>query len=261
MRRFDGKVVVVTGAASLIGAAIALEFARRGAALALCDSDESGLRETARQCAALGAAVSTQAVDVASRPAVYSFADRVVARHGRVDVVVNNAGVGVLGDRATVSDDGLESIVDHNFWGMVHGTRAFLPALERAGGGTVVNVSSGSGPLGLPGRTSSAATKFAVRGFTESLRVELLVSGAHTRAMCVHPGGLRTGAARRPAAHLAHTSPGRAARRIVDGVARHKIRLLVGPDAIATDLLQRLSPVGYQRLSVFVTRQFLRTYA
>ncbi|MGY2063765.1 SDR family NAD(P)-dependent oxidoreductase, partial [Nocardia gipuzkoensis] len=117
---------------------------------------------------------------------------------------------------------------------------------------------SGYGLLGMPTQSSYSATKFAVRGFTESLRMELLMSGSSTRVMCVHPGGIRTHIARNV---LARTSPDRAGRTIVDGVARNKIRLLVGADAVMMDVLQRLFPVGYQRLTVFVTRRFLRQYA
>ncbi|MFI5776713.1 SDR family NAD(P)-dependent oxidoreductase [Nocardia sp. NPDC051570] len=142
----------------------------------------------------------------------------------------------------------MEWIVDISFWGVAHGTSAFLPVLRRSGGGTVVNVSSASGPLGMPSQLAYAATKFAVRGFTESLRMELLIAGWPTRVMCVHPGRIRT-------------SPDRAARAIVDGVARHKIRLLVGVDAVVMDVLQRAFPVGYQRLAGYATRQALRSYS
>jgi short-subunit dehydrogenase len=277
MRDFRGRVAAITGAASGIGRALAEELAGRGCHLALADVDEDGLAETADRCAtAAGAApveVSTRRVDVADRPAVVAWADRAVADHGKVDLVVNNAGVGMGAPLARLTDDDIEWLVGINFWGVVHGTRAFLPHLQAAGGGHLVNMSS---LLGLaPGALGTAycASKFAVTGFTESLRIELRAARSPVSCTTVHPGGVRTNIVRN-GRHLpeegdpetveasaarfdkiALTSAPRAARMILQAVERDRRRVLVGPDAKAIGLVSRLAPGLYQRVAVAVGRR------
>ncbi|PXX60358.1 short-subunit dehydrogenase [Nocardia tenerifensis] len=276
-QRLDGKVAVVTGAASGIGAATALELARRGAPLALADIDEIGMQATADRVAGLGAEVSTHVVDVGDQDTIYYFAHTVERQWGRTDIVINNAGVGVLGDGVTISDESLRWIVDINFWGVVHGTRAFFPVLERAGGGTIVNVSSVFGLLGMPCQSAYSATNFAVCGFTESVRMELRLAGSPVRVMAVHPGGIRTniarstriegtGVARAESAsanaeifdRLARTTPEQAALAIVNGIQSGRTRVRIGADAVLMDLVQRMFPVGYQRIMTAAIRFGLR---
>ncbi len=262
--RFDGRVSVITGAASGIGRALALELAGRGSDLALCDVDEDGLEETARRAEGLGRRVTRDRVDVAERGAVQAFAEDTVAAHGKVDAVVNNAGVSVTNTVADMSYEDLEWIVGINFWGVVHGTKAFLPHLVAQGDGWIVNVSSVFGFIAVPCQSAYNATKFAVRGFTESLRQELAGSGV--TVSCVHPGGIRTNIARlgrfrrgpdgetdkgRMVAdfdRIARTTPEQAARIIADGMARRSPRILIGPDARVIDTVQRAFPVAYPTL-------------
>ncbi|AFU01499.1 SDR family NAD(P)-dependent oxidoreductase [Nocardia brasiliensis] len=272
-RWLQGKVAVVTGAGSGIGAATAVALARSGAGLALADIDETGMKETAGRIAELGGEVSTHLVDVGSRDTIYAFAAAVEQRWGRADIVVNNAGVAVLGDGVTVSDESLRWIVDINFWGVVHGTRAFHPLVERSGGGTIVNVSSVFGLLGMPCQSAYSATKFAVRGFSESVRMELRLAGSPVRVLTVHPGGIRTNIARStrfdgtgiaradtPEANvatfdrLARLTPEQTAAAIVKGIRGNKAKIRIGTDAIVMDIVQRLFPVGYQRIMLTVLR-------
>jgi NAD(P)-dependent dehydrogenase (short-subunit alcohol dehydrogenase family) len=273
MRDLAGKVAAVTGAASGIGRALALALAREGARLAISDVDEAGLAETARAVAAAGARVVAARVDVAEREAVHAWADAVAAEFGAVHLIVNNAGVAL---RATLSEatyEELEWIWQIDFWGVVHGTKAFLPHLRRAGEGHVVNVSSVFGLVAVPGQGAYNAAKFAVRGFSECLRQELELEGAPIGVTCVHPGGVRTAIAQRAGvgAHAARamtpeqvaaeferrarTSPEAAAGAILRGVRRNARRVLIGADARFLDRMQRWLPERYQALMVWVARR------
>jgi NAD(P)-dependent dehydrogenase (short-subunit alcohol dehydrogenase family) len=272
LRELRGRVAVVTGAASGIGRALAFELARKGAELALSDVDEVGLAETHRASEGLGARVSSERVDVADRAAVERHADFVAGQHGRANLVINNAGVGLGAAIADMTYEDLEWVFGIDFWGVVHGTKAFLPLLRRSGEGHIVNVSSVFGLIAVPGQGAYTAAKFAVRGFTECLRQELELEGANVSATCVHPGGIKTNIARkarvreRPGAPsreemnarfdaVARTSPEAAARAILRGVARNARRVLIGPDARAIDALQRLAPAAYQALVVRQVRR------
>jgi NAD(P)-dependent dehydrogenase (short-subunit alcohol dehydrogenase family) len=276
MKDLADKVVVITGAASGIGRALALETARRGAVLALSDVDVDGLHETARRVGQeTGRTARVDTLDVRDRGAWAEYADSVVAGLGRVDVVVNNAGVALSGDVLDVDDDQFARVMDVDFWGVVHGTRAFLPHVIASGDGAVVNVSSLFGLLAVPGQSAYNAAKFAVRGFTEALRQEMLVHGHPVTVTCVHPGGVKTAIARNAAAagdvdpaasaayfdrHLARTTPERAARVIVEGMLAGRPRVLVGADARLLDAFVRLTGSGYQRVVARVTARTRSRY-
>jgi NAD(P)-dependent dehydrogenase (short-subunit alcohol dehydrogenase family) len=272
VKSFQGRVGVVTGAASGIGRSLALALATEGARLALSDVDTFGLAETAALARARGAEVHEQHLDVADREAVVAYAETVAAHFGAVHLVVNNAGIALTGDVADLTFKDVERIMDVDFWGVAHGTMAFLPHLLASGEGTLVNISSLFGLIGMPGQSAYNAAKFAVRGFTESLRQELLISGAPVTVTCVHPGGIRTNIARNATAvgghdaaalselfddKLARTTPDRAAQVILRGARRGRARVLIGADAKALDLLQRLTGSGYQRIIAGAARRLM----
>lgn len=272
MTRIQGKVAVVTGAASGIGRALACELARRGATLAISDIDVTGLAETAKQVRVIGAKVHEAKLDVTDRAAVLRYADDVLAEFGSVHIVVNNAGIAFTGDIEQMRFEQLEHVMDVDFWGVVNGTKAFLPHLIASGDGHLVNISSVFGLFAVPGQSAYNAAKFAVRGFTEALRQEMLVNGHPVHVTCVHPGGIKTAIARNAGAidgadpgqlaeffdaKLARTSPEAAARSILRAVTGNRPRALVGLDAKLLDLFVRVAGAGYQRVVASSMRRVL----
>lgn len=279
MKDFRGKVAAITGAGSGLGRGLALELAERGAHLALSDVHAAGLAETACAAGAFGTRVTTAVVDVASRSQVVAWADGCAQEHGGVNLVFNNAGVALAARAESVSPEDFEWLMGINFWGVVHGTQAFLPHLRASGQGHVVNISSLFGLMAMPTQSAYNASKFAVRGFTEALRMELDLEGGAVSATCVHPGGVATNIAmaQRVDAELlqrtgldekAHrarghaliqvTSPQAAARQILQGVQRNARRVLVGPDARRMDRIVRLLGSAYQPLVVKKAIQIAR---
>lgn len=269
MKSFENKVAAITGAASGIGRALAYTLARQGCQLALSDVDTLGLAETAEQARKLGVQVSAHPVNVADREAMQTWAAQVVAEHGRVNAIFNNAGVAQGGTVEGNDYADYEWVMSINFWGVVNGTKAFLPHLKASGQGHVVNISSLFGLFAQPGMSAYNASKFAVRGFTESLRQELDMADCGVSASCVHPGGIRTNIAmtarmnaslssvtgqeadkarQRFHDQLLRTTPEKAAQVIIKGVLANKRRILIGPDAYILDTLQRLWPAFHQRL-------------
>jgi NAD(P)-dependent dehydrogenase (short-subunit alcohol dehydrogenase family) len=256
MQKISGSVAVITGAGSGIGRALAQDLAKRGAQLALADLNSSALEET---CTLLGDAVARPyIVDVSKAAAVEDFARQVERDFGRVSLLVNNAGVALMGRFNEVSLQDMEWLIQINFWGVVYGCKFFLPLLEREPDAHIVNLSSVFGLIGPPGQTAYASSKFAVRGFSESLREELRATSS-IKVTSVHPAGIAT-----PIAHSARAGhgvapearrdaeeyfkkvatiqPEEAARVIVKGILGNKNRVLIGRDAYGIDRIQRLFP-------------------
>lgn len=273
MKTLENKVVVITGAGSGIGRALALDCARRGSLLALSDVDEAGLAETADQARAAGAReVRTDRLDVADRDAMTAYAASVADQFGRVNVVVNNAGVALAGDLVDLDYPDIEWIVGINFWGVLHGTKAFLPHLIASGDGHVVNLSSLFGLVSMPGQSIYNATKYAVRGMSEALRIEMLSAGHRVGVTVVHPGGIKTAIARNARVSsredqaktasffdkkLAKTTPEKAAEVIIAGVLGDKSRVLVGNDAHALHWFGKLTGARYQDVVARVSKKVL----
>lgn len=280
MKSFHDKVAAITGAGSGIGRQLAYQLVAAGAEVALSDVNEAGLQETAARCRELGARrVSEKRVDVADRTAVHAWADEVAHAHERVNMIFNNAGVALGSTLEGASYEEFEWIVNINFWGVVYGTKAFLPHLRASGEGHVINTSSVFGLISVPGNGTYNATKFAVRGFTEALRQELELSGAPVSATSVHPGGIKTNIAKAarhndsmkdlvgdvdPEASKARfekmfiTEAETAARTILDAVLRNRRRVLVGPDAKVIDWMQRLLPSAYQKITISLAKRQAR---
>jgi short-subunit dehydrogenase len=262
MTAIKGAAIAVTGAASGIGRALAIELAARGAALALADRDEAGLASVAAEIGGK-AKVSTHRVDVGEPSQIASFAQAAIATHPSLNIVVNNAGVALLGQFNEIDQSQMEWLFNINFWGVVHSTRAFLPHLASRAEAHLVNVSSIFGIVAPPGQTAYAAAKFAVRGFSESLRHELQLANSLVRVSVVHPGGILTNIVRNSRAgsgvtdnarrvqsierfdQIAKTTPKDAALRIIEGIEKNKQRILIGGDARMMDILQRLRPATY----------------
>jgi short-subunit dehydrogenase len=264
MTAIRGAAAAITGAASGIGRALALELAARGCDLALADRDEAGLRTVAAEIGrAPSRNVSVHRVDVGIPAEIEAFAQAASASHPGLNIVVNNAGVALLGQFSEIDQAQMDWLMNINFWGVVHSTRAFLPHLSRKPEAHIVNLSSIFGIIAPPGQTAYAAAKFAVRGFSESLRHELQMEASPVKLSVVHPGGIatnivrnsRTGAGvtdneRRAQAierfdSVAKTTPTAAALRIIKGIENNEPRILIGNDARWMDLLQRFRPASY----------------
>jgi NADP-dependent 3-hydroxy acid dehydrogenase YdfG len=271
MNQFAGKVAVITGAGSGIGRALAVNLATKGAKLALSDIDAEGLAETVRQAEARGATVKSDRLNVAEREAVLAYADAVVTHFGEVHQVYNNAGIAYNGDLEKSEFKDIERVMDVDFWGVVNGTKAFLPHVIASGDGNIVNISSLFGLIAVPGQNAYNAAKFAVRGFTEALRQEMLVAKHPVKVTCVHPGGIKTAVARNATVaddqeaqsfaqffdeHLALHTPEMAAETIVTAVAKGRARVVIGWEAKALDVLARVIGPAYQRVIATAVSKF-----
>ena len=271
MNPFEGKVAVITGAGSGIGRALAVNLATKGAKLALSDIDTEGLAGTVRVTEALGATVKSDRLNVAEREAVLAYADAVVTHFGEVHQIYNNAGIAYNGDLENSEFKDIERIMDVDFWGVVNGTKAFLPHVIASGDGHVVNISSLFGLIAVPGQNAYNAAKFAVRGFTEALRQEMLVAKHPVKVTCVHPGGIKTAVARNATVadgqnaqsfaeffdkHMALHTPEMAAETIINAVAKGRARVVVGWEAKALDVLARVIGPAYQRIIATAVSKF-----
>lgn len=259
-RSYAGRTCVITGAGSGIGRALAVELAGRGARLALSDVAKDSVEATAESCRSLGVEARAYGLDVADRAAVHAHAEEVARDFDAVHLVVNNAGVALHGPVTELTEDDFRWVMDIDFWGVVHGSQAFLPHLV-ASQGQLANVSSVFGLIAVPKQAAYNAAKFAVRGFTEALRQEMQLAGTGVAVSCIHPGGVRTAIARNARAtasedkgdmaltfdKLARTSPPRAARTILKGLEQDRARILVGPDAWVMAGLPRLLGGRYGR--------------
>ena len=271
MNPFEGKVAVITGAGSGIGRALAVNLAKKGAKLALSDIDTEGLAETVGQAEALGATVKSDRLNVAEREAVLAYAEAVVAHFGEVHQVYNNAGIAYNGDVEKSEFNDIERVIDVDFWGVVNGTKAFQPHVIASGDGHIINISSLFGLIAVPGQSAYNAAKFAVRGFTEALRQEMLIAKHPVKVTCVHPGGIKTAVARNATVadgqdaqtfaeffdkRLAIHSPEMAAETIVDGVRKGRARVVIGWEAKALDVLARIIGSSYQRIIATAVAKF-----
>ena len=261
MKSVANKVAVVTGAASGIGRALAQQLSQEGAHLALTDINMDGLEETKSQLSG-NTKVTLHKVDAASREQVETLVKDVVKEHGHVDIVINNAGVALSESVANATYENMQWLMDINFWGVVYGTKAFLPELMKRPQAAIINISSIFGIIALPTQSTYNAAKFAVRGFTESLRQELKDSNVFVA--CVHPGGIDTGIVKngrmlesmdgkektheqqmKEFKQVAKTTPAKAADVILSGMKKGKRRILIGADAKAMDRIQRWFPEKY----------------
>lgn len=260
----SNSVAVITGAASGIGRALAVRFAREKiGGIAISDVNEAGLAETAAEIERLGVRVSTHLVDVSKLGEMRQFAADVLEEHGQVTHLINNAGVGLIGTFEQASIEDFEWLMGINYWGVVYGCKIFLPTLLEQGEAHIVNISSVFGLIAPEEQAAYCSSKFAVRGFTESLRHEY--AGTNLHVSCVHPGGVRTNIVRNSRAgentpeewkqqgekffdKVARTTPEEAAELILDGIKTKNPRVLIGKDAKAISTLSRLFPAKYLRV-------------
>lgn len=274
MKNFKDKVAAITGAGSGIGQQLALQLAAQGCHLALSDMNEQGLAETLALLKQYPVEVSLSRVDVANKDQVYAWAEESFQRFGRINLIFNNAGVALASSVEGMTYDEMEWIFNINFWGVVYGTKAFLPYLKQSGEGHIINTSSLFGLTAQPTQSAYNATKFAVRGFTEALRQELDIEACNVSATCVHPGGIRTNIANnakmsdsirslglnpekasRSFNKVLKTPPEDAAKVILKAVQHNQARVLIGNDAKILDLIQRIAPTRYAQAMNYLTRK------
>ncbi len=263
MSYFEGKIAAVTGAGSGIGRGLAIALNRAGCALEISDVNEAGLAETIELLERKDLAAVSQLVDVADRAAVEAWAEAVASRHHHLDILINNAGVALGGTAEENSIEDVEWLMGINFWGVVYGCKAFMPLLQKASGGHLVNISSVFGIIGVPTQTAYNAAKFAVRGYTEALRQEQEMAETGLHVCCVHPGGVTTNIARAARTNrtaeehemfaqkfeeMTGTTPASAADQILKAMERRKLRLLIGRDAKMITLISRLFPTAYPKV-------------
>lgn len=254
MKTFKNKVAAVTGAASGIGRALAVELAARGANVAMADINAAGLEETAALITSR-LKITRHVVDVRDRKAVERYAAEVEAQHGGADIIINNAGLAAVGSIEEISYEDFEKVIDVNMWGVIYGTKAFLPLLRKRPEGHVVNISSINGIVPFVNNGPYCVSKYAVLGFSETLMQEL--RGSTIGVTSVHPGGIRTNIVRNTEGmtegdaadfdRIAMTSPAQAAKTILKGVLRNEERVYIGIDAKLMALAKRIVPAGTVR--------------
>ena len=260
MKNLQNKVAVITGAGSGIGKSLAILLSREGVRLALNDWNKENLEQTLQEIRQHGGTAWGKSFNVAEKEAVHQFAEEVIGQFGQVDIVVNNAGITHeqrLLERCGYEE--FEKILGVNLWGVIYGTKAFLPYLKQRPEASLINISSIFGVIGYPNQGAYVTSKFAVRGFTETLRIEL--GKSPVTVTCVHPGGIRTNIARNIQSEnqervekfakvferMAITSSEDAARQIVEAIRKKHNRVVIGPDARKLDWLARLFPTAYER--------------
>ena len=263
MRNFKDKVVVITGAGSGIGRSLAIQFANLGCRLAIADNSMDALQETEKLITDITNNISIHHLDVSKRNEVQLFADEVIKNHSNVHILINNAGVTLLDRMEYGNIDEFKWLMDINFYGVIYGVTMFLPYLKNAEEAHIVNISSISGIMAMPGQAAYNSSKFAVKGFTEALRMELCDTSVNVS--CVHPGGIKTSIAKnaRRAPGItastkidvveefnrqAITTSDKAALTIIKGIKKNKKRILIGIDAKIIDLLVRIFPNSYEKI-------------
>jgi NAD(P)-dependent dehydrogenase (short-subunit alcohol dehydrogenase family) len=270
MKSFKNKVAAITGAGSGMGQQLAVLLAQAGCSVAISDINQKGLDETVKLLKKYPVKVTVDVVNTADQASVYDWADRVIAAHGKVNLIFNNAGIAMSNTVEGHEIHDYERMMAVNFWGVIYGTKAFLPYLKQSGDGHIINTSSIFGLTSQPSQSAYNASKFAVRGFTESLRQELDLQNSGVSATCVHPGGIKTNIAhnaemsdnvkslgmntqkaKATADKVMRIPAVKAAQIILDGVKANKRRVLIGPEAYAVDGLQRLFPGAYQKIFVW----------
>lgn len=272
MKSFSNKVAAITGAGSGMGRALAVQLAKLDCAVAISDVVDENLRETESLIKEYDVKVTRHLVDVSDRSVMEQYASEVNATHGKVNLIFNNAGVSVTDSAEHMNYEDFEWLMNINFWGVVHGTRAFLPFLKEASEAHIINTSSIFGILSFPTQSAYNASKFAVRGYTESLRQEL--ADTHIGVSCVHPGGVKTNIIKTSRytpsdnesptkeefeenfEQMAALTSGEAALIILRGVEKNKARILVGKDAKLLTWISRLAPVNYPRLLALIGSDF-----
>ncbi|MFT4200007.1 SDR family NAD(P)-dependent oxidoreductase [Gordonia sp. (in: high G+C Gram-positive bacteria)] len=276
MKDFRNKVVVVTGAGSGMGRELAVKLGQRGAKVAISDMNPDGLAETERLVKATGAEVHSQLLNVAEREAFLEYAETIVNHFGGVNAIFNNAGIAHHGEIEHMEFKDIDRVMDVDFWGVVNGTKAFLPHIIASGDGHIVNTSSLFGLLSEPGQAAYNSAKFAVRGFTEALNQEMIVAKHPVKVTCVHPGGVKTAIAKNATfstddasnsklteafdKYLLRMDASKAADIILRGVEKNHARVLVGNDAKALDLWVRLVASGYQGIAARVTGSMMKRF-